>query len=283
MIRASRSRTPRRSSPHRDRMLRGWTSVTERWARVNNPSVSDAWNTASAEAVGSGAESGQQRVHRRPRAVPRARRGRQHRERHRLCILESDRLRRGRQLSLNGQEAAVHARRDSPRGQDDARRLEPVLAPGRQPRMDLHSLMAGTGRMNVRICDDPLETLDGASHLRLDHRRYLLDSHSVTAQFVYVHRKHRYPDLPVGQTSAFAHASGNPLAAKSGSDTTDTIRAKLTVHHMVHATVLQSVSLSSKESRWRYRRWTCCGRFVYPLRDCVHPRRRRRCARREGL
>lgn len=97
-----------------------------------------------------------------------------------------------------------------------------------------NSLMVGTGGMNARIYDDPLDTSDPSTvHHYYDWNvdaqyQYLLDPHSVTAQFVYAHRKHRYPDSQVGQVPAFVDANGNPLAASSASDTTEIIRAKLT-------------------------------------------------------
>lgn len=97
-----------------------------------------------------------------------------------------------------------------------------------------HSLMVGTGGMNARVYDNPLDTSDSSTtHHFYDANvdaqyQYLLDPHSVTAHFVYAHNKHRYPDSQVGQVPAFVDASGNPLASTATSDTTDVLRAKLT-------------------------------------------------------
>jgi hypothetical protein len=97
-----------------------------------------------------------------------------------------------------------------------------------------HSLMIGTGGMNARVYDDPLDTSDPSTvHRYYDvnvdaQYQYLLDPHAVTAQFVYAHDKHRYPDSQVGQVPAFVDANGNPLTGTAASDTTDVMRAKLT-------------------------------------------------------
>jgi hypothetical protein len=97
-----------------------------------------------------------------------------------------------------------------------------------------HSLMVGTGGMNARIYDDPLDTSDPSTiHRDYDvnvdaQYQYLLDPHSVTAQFVYARNKHHYSDAQVGQIAAFVDASGNPLTPTPASDTTDTVRAKMT-------------------------------------------------------
>jgi len=97
-----------------------------------------------------------------------------------------------------------------------------------------HSLMVGTSGMTARLYDDPLDTSEPATlhHTRdllLDAQyQYLLDPHSVTAQFVIEHSRHTYPAAAAGQSSAFVDAAGNALPASNASDTTRLVRAKLT-------------------------------------------------------
>jgi hypothetical protein len=82
-----------------------------------------------------------------------------------------------------------------------------------------HSLMVGTSGMVARAYDDPLSTADPATthhdrDLGLDAQyQYLLDPHSVTAQFAYTRNRHRYADA-------------SPEAGTS--DTTNVLRTKLT-------------------------------------------------------
>ncbi len=97
-----------------------------------------------------------------------------------------------------------------------------------------HSLMLGTSGMVARVYDDPLDTSDPASthrftDLALDAQyQYLLDPHSVTAQFVYTSNRHRYPAALANQPVAFVDAAGNALANTNTSDTNHLLRAKLT-------------------------------------------------------
>src|SRR5512140_919338 len=62
-----------------------------------------------------------------------------------------------------------------------------------------HSLMVGTAGMTAKIFDDPLDTSDASTihhhrDLIIDSQyQYLLDPHSVTAQFVYQHSRHNLP------------------------------------------------------------------------------------------
>jgi hypothetical protein len=97
-----------------------------------------------------------------------------------------------------------------------------------------HSLMLGTAGMVARIYDDPLDTSDSATlhhtqDLLLDAQyQYLLDPHSVTAQMVYEHSHHHYPDALANQPATFVDALGNPLPNTNSSDTTNLLRAKLT-------------------------------------------------------
>lgn len=97
-----------------------------------------------------------------------------------------------------------------------------------------HSLMIGTSGMVARVYDDPLDTSDPATthrftDLAIDAQyQYLLDPHSVTAQFVYTSNRHRYPASLANQPVAFVDAAGNALSATNESDTNHLLRAKLT-------------------------------------------------------
>jgi hypothetical protein len=86
-----------------------------------------------------------------------------------------------------------------------------------------HNLMLGTSGMVARAYDDPLDTSDASTthhdrDLGLDAQyQYILDPHSVTAQFAYTRNHHRYADA-------------SPEAGTS--DTTNVMRTKLTyVYH----------------------------------------------------
>jgi hypothetical protein len=97
-----------------------------------------------------------------------------------------------------------------------------------------HALMIGTAGMDSRIYDDPLDTSDPSTvhHWRdtsIDAQyQYLLDPHSITAQLVYSHSNHRYPDFLANQSVAFVDPLGNALANTNGTDSTNLLRAKLT-------------------------------------------------------
>ena len=97
-----------------------------------------------------------------------------------------------------------------------------------------HSLMIGTAGMNAKIYDDPLDTSDSSTihHTRdliLDSQyQYLLDPHSITAQFVYQRSTHNFPSALANQPVSFVDALGNPLANTNSQDTTNLVRAKLT-------------------------------------------------------
>ena len=97
-----------------------------------------------------------------------------------------------------------------------------------------HSLMLGTSGMVARVYNDPLDTSDPATthrfrDLGVDAQyQYILDPHSVTAQFAYARSRHRFPDFLAGQAIAFVDQQGNPLANTNESDTTNVMRAKLT-------------------------------------------------------
>jgi len=96
-----------------------------------------------------------------------------------------------------------------------------------------HSLMLGTGGMVARIFDNPLDTSDPSTTHRvtdwnLDTQyQYLLDPHAVTAQMVYAHSRHRFPDMLANQPVAFVDRGGNPLANTNAEDTTRLVRAKV--------------------------------------------------------
>ena len=97
-----------------------------------------------------------------------------------------------------------------------------------------HNLMVGTSGMVARVYDDPLDTSDPSTthrfrDLGVDAQyQYILDPHSVTAQFAYARSRHRYPDSLAGQPVEFVDSLGNPLANTNATDTTNVMRAKLT-------------------------------------------------------
>ena len=96
------------------------------------------------------------------------------------------------------------------------------------------SLMVGMSSMVARVYDDPLDTSDPSSihrfrDLGVDAQyQYILDPHSLTAQFAFARSRHHYPDSLVGLTLPFNDAQGNPLALTNASDTTNVLRAKAT-------------------------------------------------------
>jgi hypothetical protein len=97
-----------------------------------------------------------------------------------------------------------------------------------------HSLMIGTTGMTAKIFDDPQDTSDSSTIHRtrdigIDSQyQYLLDPHSVTAQFAYMRSRRRFPDFLANQPVPFVDALGNPLANTNATDTTNVMRAKLT-------------------------------------------------------
>jgi hypothetical protein len=97
-----------------------------------------------------------------------------------------------------------------------------------------HSLMIGTAGMTSRVFDNPLDTSDSATTHRtrdliIDSQyQYLLDPHSITAQFVYEHSRHRFPDFLANQPVEFVDALGNPLPNTNAVDSTNLVRAKFT-------------------------------------------------------
>ncbi|MHB8668482.1 MAG: cytochrome C [Burkholderiales bacterium] len=99
-----------------------------------------------------------------------------------------------------------------------------------------HNIMIGTSGMNSDVYDNPEDTSDPSSVHRFNDRgidaqyQYLLDPHTVTAQIAYMTEKHRYPDFLANQPApgGFVDAAGNPLPNTNASDTTHTLRAKLT-------------------------------------------------------
>ncbi|MEX8195289.1 cytochrome C [Comamonas guangdongensis] len=96
-----------------------------------------------------------------------------------------------------------------------------------------HNLMLGTSWMSARIYDNPLDTSDPSSlHRTRDWKidaqyQYLLDPHAVTAQLVFAHNRHRYPDALANQPVAFTDVAGNPLPLTNAVDRTNLLRAKL--------------------------------------------------------
>jgi hypothetical protein len=97
-----------------------------------------------------------------------------------------------------------------------------------------NNLMLGTTGMTSRVYDDPLDTSDPSTlHRWRDigfdaQYQYLLDPHTVTAQFVYMVNRHRLPDSLANQEVPFVDANGNPLANTNAQDTNRLTRLKLT-------------------------------------------------------
>ena len=94
-----------------------------------------------------------------------------------------------------------------------------------------HNLMIGTSGMVADVYDDPLDTSDPATvhHFRdfgVDSQyQYLLDPHTVTAQFSYTRDSHRYPAFLANQP--VSDINDNPLPNTNSRDTTKVLRAKL--------------------------------------------------------
>ncbi|MDE2604603.1 MAG: cytochrome C [Burkholderiales bacterium] len=97
-----------------------------------------------------------------------------------------------------------------------------------------HALMIGTGGMTARYYNDPLNPTDPTT---LHHTRdilfdtqyqYLLDPYSFTAQLVYEHSTHHYPDGLANQSVSFVDVFGNALPVTNSEDSTNLLRAKMT-------------------------------------------------------
>jgi len=97
-----------------------------------------------------------------------------------------------------------------------------------------HAMMLGTSGMLARAYNDPLDTSDPQSlhrytDLGVDAQyQYLLDPHSVTAQFVYTSNRQRYPASQANQTVSFVNVGGVAVANTNASDTNHLLRTKLT-------------------------------------------------------
>jgi hypothetical protein len=111
-----------------------------------------------------------------------------------------------------------------------------------------HNLMVGTSGMLARIYDDPLDTSDASTthrdrDLGVDAQyQYLLDPHSVTAQFAHARNHHSYSDV-------------DPLAGTS--DTTNITRTKLTyVYQAKYGGSVGSFNLTSSAPDANTRGWT---------------------------
>ena len=97
-----------------------------------------------------------------------------------------------------------------------------------------HNIMVGASGMNSDIYDNPEDTSDPTTVSHHNDRgfdaqyQYLLDPHTVTAQFAYMTSKIRYSDATANQPVNFVDANGNPLPNTNASDTIHTLRAKLT-------------------------------------------------------
>jgi hypothetical protein len=99
-----------------------------------------------------------------------------------------------------------------------------------------HNLMVGTSGMITDVYDNFEDTSDPTTVSRWNDRgvdaqyQYLLDPHTVTAQLAYMTSKHRYSasDPMANQPASFVDAAGNLLPNNNASDTTNTLRGKLT-------------------------------------------------------
>ncbi len=95
-----------------------------------------------------------------------------------------------------------------------------------------NSLMVGATHMTARIYDDPLDTSDPSTVHRFRDEivdaqyQYLLDPHTLTAQFVVTHNQHVYPVGHANQPVAFVDAQGNALPLTSSADKTNLVRTK---------------------------------------------------------
>ena len=96
-----------------------------------------------------------------------------------------------------------------------------------------HNIMLGTSGMIADKYNSP-DTSDPSNVDRFKDQgfdaqyQYLLDPHTVTAQLAYMTEKHDYSIYGANQAVAFVDAAGNPLPNTNSSDTTHTLRAKLT-------------------------------------------------------
>ena len=95
-----------------------------------------------------------------------------------------------------------------------------------------NSLMVGATHMTARIYDDPLDTSDPSTVHRFRDEiadaqyQYLLDPHTLTAQFVVAHDQHIYPVGQANQPVAFVDSQGNALPLTSSADKTNLVRVK---------------------------------------------------------
>lgn len=103
-----------------------------------------------------------------------------------------------------------------------------------------HDLMVGVTGGIAHIYDDPTDTSDPNSVSRVANTgvdaqyQYILDPHTITAQMAYMRQKTNYSanaiagNAGVGSPLGFVAADGvTPLADANSSDTTNTLRAKL--------------------------------------------------------
>jgi hypothetical protein len=100
-----------------------------------------------------------------------------------------------------------------------------------------HNIMLGTSGMNSNVYDTAEDTSDPTAFSRRKDQgfdaqyQYLLDPHTVTAQLAYMTSKVRYSDATANLPAAFAadaSGTGNLMPTTNASDTTNTLRGKLT-------------------------------------------------------
>ena len=104
---------------------------------------------------------------------------------------------------------------------------QPLLAPGLEPRVgpaqpDARHLRHDGADLRRSARTPPTRRRSHHTQdLVLDAQyQYLLDPHSMTAQFVMERSRHHYPDALANQPSAFVDAMGNPLPDSNSDDTT---------------------------------------------------------------
>jgi hypothetical protein len=105
-----------------------------------------------------------------------------------------------------------------------------------------HNIMVGTSGMNSKVYDsadtsDPTTVHENKDYGFDAQYQYLLDPHVVTAQIAYMKNKVQYSDAVANQPQAvgFLDANGIPVANTNASDTTNTLRGKLSyIYHAMY-------------------------------------------------
>ena len=97
-----------------------------------------------------------------------------------------------------------------------------------------HNIMVGTSGMVAHVYDTPSDisnsnNLGRFKNVGVDAQyQYLLDPHSITAQIAYMRQKQDYSATTLGGASSYFLADGvTPVSPYNASDTTNTLRAKV--------------------------------------------------------